>query len=184
MDARERLNQLKEKFGPAILRADLPNDSRLFVYVDPSALKAVCRYVFRDLDARYVISIGVDDRPFSGNFLVFHDFAFDKDKILVQHHHLCCRRTIRRWTASPTSSPAPTGPSARSATWSASSRWATHTRSGWCCPTAGPTDSIRCARTCTGTTCPKDYDENREFKFDETPPGLHRRAVRAVPSDA
>src|SRR5512136_3095566 len=82
MDARERLNQLKEKFGPAILRADFPNDSRLYVYVDPQALKAVCRYVFRDLDARYVISIGADDRPYSGNFLVFHDFAFDKDKIL------------------------------------------------------------------------------------------------------
>src|SRR5512135_3548018 len=82
MDARERLNQLKEKFGPAIVRADLPYDGRLFVYVEPQVLKAVCRYVFRDLDARYVISIGADDRPFSGDFLVFHDFAFDKDKIL------------------------------------------------------------------------------------------------------
>ena len=29
MTARERLNQLKEKFGPAIQRADLPGDSRL-----------------------------------------------------------------------------------------------------------------------------------------------------------
>jgi len=83
MDARERLNQLKEKFGPAIVRADLPYDGRMFVYVEPQVLKAVCRYVFRDLDARYVISIGADDRPFSGSFLVFHDFAFDKDKILL-----------------------------------------------------------------------------------------------------
>ena len=63
MDARARLNQLKEKFGSSILRADVPNDSRLYVYVDPEALKAICRYVFRDLDARYVISVGADGAP-------------------------------------------------------------------------------------------------------------------------
>jgi Ni,Fe-hydrogenase III large subunit/Ni,Fe-hydrogenase III component G len=82
MTARERLSQLKEKFGPAILRADMPADNRLFVYVEPSCLKAICQYIFRDLDARYVISIGTDDRPFSGTFLVIHDFAFDQDHLL------------------------------------------------------------------------------------------------------
>jgi Ni,Fe-hydrogenase III large subunit/Ni,Fe-hydrogenase III component G len=82
MVARDRLNQLREKFGTAILRADLPADNRLFVVVDPSAVKRICQYIFRDLDARYVISIGADDRPFSGKFLVAHDFAFDKDHVL------------------------------------------------------------------------------------------------------
>src|SRR5512137_430043 len=82
MTARERLNQLKEKFGAAIQRADLPGDTRLFVYVEPSSLKAVCQHIFRGLDARYVISIGLDDRPFSGKFLVAHDFAFDQDHLL------------------------------------------------------------------------------------------------------
>ncbi|MBM3892279.1 MAG: Fe-S-binding domain-containing protein, partial [Verrucomicrobia bacterium] len=82
MVARDKLHLLKEKFGPAILRADLPGDTRLFVYVEPSALKAVCEHIFRDLDARYVISIGADDRPFSGKFLIAHDFAFDHDHLL------------------------------------------------------------------------------------------------------
>jgi Ni,Fe-hydrogenase III large subunit/Ni,Fe-hydrogenase III component G len=82
MVARDRLNQLKEKFGSAILRADLPADNRLFVVIEPSAVKAVCLYIFRDLDARYVISIGADDRPYSGKFLVAHDFAFDRDHVL------------------------------------------------------------------------------------------------------
>ncbi len=82
MIARDRLNQLKQKFGEAIVRADLPSESRLFVYLDAAAVKPVCEYVFRDLDARYVISIGADDRPFSGKFLVAHDFAFDRDHIL------------------------------------------------------------------------------------------------------
>jgi Ni,Fe-hydrogenase III large subunit/Ni,Fe-hydrogenase III component G len=82
MVARDRLAQLKEEFGAAILRADLPGDTRLFVFIKPSAVKSVCQYIFRDLDARYVISIGVDDRPFSGKFLVVHDFAFDQDHLL------------------------------------------------------------------------------------------------------
>jgi Ni,Fe-hydrogenase III large subunit/Ni,Fe-hydrogenase III component G len=82
MIARDRLTQLKDKFGPAIRRADMPADDRLFVFIEPAAVKPVCEYVFRDLDARYVISIGIDDRPYSNSFLVAHDFAFDKDHLL------------------------------------------------------------------------------------------------------
>ncbi len=82
MIARERLNQLREKFDSAIVRADLPSDRQLFVWVQPAAVKEMCRYIFRDLDARYVISIGADDRPFSGGFVVAHNFAFDKDHVL------------------------------------------------------------------------------------------------------
>jgi len=82
MIARERLNQLEEKFGDAIERADLTGDNRLFVFVHPSALKSICKHLFRELDARYVISIGADDRPYSGQFLVAHDFAFDRDHLL------------------------------------------------------------------------------------------------------
>ncbi len=82
MDSSLKLNHLKEKFGSAIQRADLPGNNSLFVFVEPSAVKDICRYIFRDLDARYVISIGADDRPFSGSFLVAHDFAFDQDRLL------------------------------------------------------------------------------------------------------
>ena len=82
MVARERLDQLKARFGTAIVRADITGDRRLFVYVDPSSLREICAFVFRDLDARYVIGIGMDDRPFSGQYLVAHDFAFDRDHLL------------------------------------------------------------------------------------------------------
>ena len=82
MIAREKLDQLKAKWGAAIRRADLPSERCLFVFVEASALKAVCHYVFRELDARYVTSIGADDRPFSGSFLVAHNFAFDRDHLL------------------------------------------------------------------------------------------------------
>ena len=82
MIAREMFERFKQKFGPLIQRADLPSDSRLFVFIDPSSVKHVCQHIFRELDARYVASIGVDDRPFSGKFLVAHNFAFDHDHLL------------------------------------------------------------------------------------------------------
>jgi Ni,Fe-hydrogenase III large subunit/Ni,Fe-hydrogenase III component G len=82
MIAREMFEEFKARFGPLIQRADLPSDRRLFVYVDRSAVQYVCQHIFRELDARYVASIGSDDRPFSGTFLVAHNFAFDKDHLL------------------------------------------------------------------------------------------------------
>jgi Ni,Fe-hydrogenase III large subunit/Ni,Fe-hydrogenase III component G len=80
--AREMFEEFKARFGPLIQRADLPSDNRLYVFVDRSAVKYVCQHIFRELDARYVASIGSDDRPFSGTFLVAHNFAFDKDHLL------------------------------------------------------------------------------------------------------
>ena len=82
MIAREMFEEFKQRFGPLILRADLPSDSRIYVYVEPSAVRHVCQHIFRELDARYVVSIGSDDRPYSGKFLVAHNFAFDKDHLL------------------------------------------------------------------------------------------------------
>lgn len=82
MAAHLKLNQLKAEFGAAIQRADLPADNRLFLYVESAAIKPVCQHLFREMDARYIISIGADDRPYSGQFLVAHDFAFDPEHVL------------------------------------------------------------------------------------------------------
>lgn len=82
MASRNILHQLKQRFGAAIPRADVAGSDRLYVFVTPEALKDVCQFAFRDLDARYVISIGADDRPYSGKFLVAHNFAFDQQHVL------------------------------------------------------------------------------------------------------
>lgn len=82
MTAQRILGQITKLFAPAISRTDIPSDGRLFLYVEPHALRELCRHLFRGLDARYVISIGLDDRPVSGKFLVAHDFAFDREHVL------------------------------------------------------------------------------------------------------
>jgi Ni,Fe-hydrogenase III large subunit/Ni,Fe-hydrogenase III component G len=82
MPARNVLNQIKDKFEPSILRVDIPSDDRLYLYVTPGVVVDLCSYVFRNLDARYVISIGIDDRPYSGQFTVAHNFGFEREKVL------------------------------------------------------------------------------------------------------
>jgi Ni,Fe-hydrogenase III large subunit/Ni,Fe-hydrogenase III component G len=170
MDARERLNQLKEKFGPAIVRADMPNDSRLFVYVEPSVVKAVCRYVFRDLDARYVISIGADDRQFSGNFLVFHDFAFDKDKIL------CSIITEASADNPKVDCISDIIPGANWAEREISDMFGIESvghpyPKRLILPDGWPDGLHPLRKDMDWNHVPKDFDETREFKFGETPPG-------------
>jgi len=170
MIARDRLEQLKEKFGPAILRADLPSDSRLFVHVDPTAIKNVCQYIFRDLDARYVISIGIDDRPYSGNFLVAHDFAFDQD-------HLLCSLLVDLPADNPkVDSISDVVPAAN---------WAEREMRDLfgiepvghrylkrlVLPDGWPDGMHPLRKDVSWDHVPKEYDENREFKFDDPPEG-------------
>ncbi|RME95303.1 MAG: Fe-S-binding domain-containing protein [Verrucomicrobia bacterium] len=83
MKAREKERTLRERFGAAIRRTDVTSPGRWCLYVAPEAIREVCRFVFREMDARYVISVGMDDRPYSGRFLVSHNFAFDRDGILA-----------------------------------------------------------------------------------------------------
>lgn len=83
MKARATERILRERFGAAIQRADVPAANRLYLYADRRALRDLSRFVFRDLGARYVVSVGFDDRPYSGHFLVSHQFALDREGILM-----------------------------------------------------------------------------------------------------
>ncbi len=170
MKAREKLDQLKAKLGPAIRRADIPSDHCLFVFVEASALKAVCEYVFRDLDARFITSIGADDRSFSGSFLVAHNFAFDRD-------HLLCSIL----TEIPASQPCVESIS----TVVPAANWAERELrdlvgielSGHPYPKRlvlpdGWPDGVHPLRKdIPWNFVPDDYDDEREFKFDEPPEG-------------
>ncbi len=170
MIARERLNQLRDKLGPAIQRADLPADNRLFVYVSPSDVKRACECIFRDLDARYVISIGLDDRPFSGNYLVAHDFAFDKD------HLLCSVMCYLPADAPKLDSISSVVPAAN---------WAEREMRDLIgiepvghpylkrlvLPDGWPDDVHPLRKDFAWNEVPEQFDPDREFKFDEPPEG-------------
>jgi Ni,Fe-hydrogenase III large subunit/Ni,Fe-hydrogenase III component G len=170
MIARERLNQLRTRFGPAIQRADLPADGRLFVYLEPGAVRAVCAYLFRELDARYVISLGADDRPVSGHYLVAHTFAFDREQLLASV--LCYVNSQEPRLDSIT----PVVPAAN---------WAEreirdllgiepvgHTYpKRLVLPDGWPEDAHPLRKDVAWNQVPEGFDDEREFKFDDPPEG-------------
>jgi Ni,Fe-hydrogenase III large subunit/Ni,Fe-hydrogenase III component G len=81
--ARTLVSTLRGRFAGALLRVDQPADDRLLLHVAPGALRALCAHLFEACGARYITSTGADDRPFSGTFLVAHDFALDADGVLL-----------------------------------------------------------------------------------------------------
>jgi Ni,Fe-hydrogenase III large subunit/Ni,Fe-hydrogenase III component G len=170
MIARDMFEQFKQRFGPLITRADLPSDNRLFVFIDASSVKFVCQHIFRDLDARYVASIGVDDRPYSGNFLVAHNFAFDKE-------HLLCS-AIAYLPAN--------NPKIDSITdFVPAASWAEREMRDLVgiepighrypkrlvLPDGWPEDSYPLRKDVLWNQVPDGFDDTREFKFDDPPEG-------------
>ncbi len=170
MIARDMFEEFKQRFGPLITRADLPSDNRLFVFIDASSVKFVCQHIFRDLDARYVASIGVDDRPYSGNFLVAHNFAFDKE-------HLLCS-AIAYLPAN--------NPKIDSITdFVPAASWAEREMRDLVgiepighrypkrlvLPDGWPEDSYPLRKDVLWNQVPDGFDDTREFKFDDPPEG-------------
>ena len=83
MGSRDILNKIRVSYGASITRADIPAENRLLLFVKPDSVKTLANYVFRDLEGRYCVGIGMDDRPYSGDFLVFHNFALDRENVFV-----------------------------------------------------------------------------------------------------
>jgi Ni,Fe-hydrogenase III large subunit/Ni,Fe-hydrogenase III component G len=170
MPARAVLNKIKAAFNGAILRVDIPEDHRLFLYVKPESLKAVCRHVFRDLDARYIVSIGIDDRPYSGRFIVAHHFAFEKEHVLagiLVHLPADAPRVDAISDVVP------------GANWSEREFRDLVGIEPFGCPNPkrlvlpdGWPDGVHPLRKdYPWNQVPEGYDENREFPFDAPPPG-------------
>jgi Ni,Fe-hydrogenase III large subunit/Ni,Fe-hydrogenase III component G len=170
MIAREKLNQLQAALGFSIRGADLPSDRCLFVFVEASALKNVCQYVFRDMDARYVTSIGSDDRPYSGSFLLAHHFAFDQD-------HVFCSILTEVSASNPrVDSISVVVPAAN---------WAEREIQDMLgvemighpypkrlvLPDGWPEGAHPLRKDFPWNSVPEGYDDTREFKFDEPPEG-------------
>jgi len=170
MIAREKLSLLKAKFGDAIQRADMPDENRLFVFVEATVLKRICAYIFAEMDARYVISIGADDRPFSGQFLVAHDFAFD-------HDHLLC--SVLAYLAAENPKVDSISEVVPAASWAEREMrdlvGIEPVGHGYLkrlvLPDGWPKDVHPLRKDVLWNEVPEGFDENREFTFDEPPEG-------------
>jgi len=75
------LQQLKSTFGESIIEIAKKSKRRVYVTIDKNAIVPISGYIFRNLDARFMISTGVDTPR--GVMEVSHHFAFDKDNFVI-----------------------------------------------------------------------------------------------------
>ena len=71
------------RLGQDVIEVSLSPPDTLRLVIDPSAVRAATEALVRGLGARFLISIGVDRRPLSGDFGVVHLFSMDADHLFV-----------------------------------------------------------------------------------------------------
>jgi len=67
----------------ALLSATQPHADTLHFTVDRKAVRSVAGGLFQELKARFLISVGTDRRPLSGDFGIVHVFSLDADHLYV-----------------------------------------------------------------------------------------------------
>jgi Ni,Fe-hydrogenase III large subunit/Ni,Fe-hydrogenase III component G len=67
----------------ALVAATEPHADTLHFVVARSAMKSVAEGLFRQLGARFLISVGTDRRPLSGDFGIAHFFSLDAEQLYL-----------------------------------------------------------------------------------------------------
>ena len=75
MTPNELIEQLRTRFGPAIQKAEKVQSNLVMATVDRKDSVEVNRYIFHDLQARFVVAVGTDFRDVTGQFLVDYVYS-------------------------------------------------------------------------------------------------------------
>ena len=87
MNGKEFIDHITGKYGDNIIKAEEILNNQVDIWIDKSAVRNICDYIFNDMKGRFVITSGTDYRQESdGNFLVAHVFSFTDDKLFVIVH--------------------------------------------------------------------------------------------------
>jgi len=74
---------LTERLGPAVRDVRQEQTDTLRVVVEKNTIRGAASALADGLGARFLISVGSDRRPISGDFGVEHIFSFDRDALFV-----------------------------------------------------------------------------------------------------
>jgi Ni,Fe-hydrogenase III large subunit/Ni,Fe-hydrogenase III component G len=67
----------------ALLSATQPHPDTLYFAIDKRAMPAVVDGLVNEMQARFMISVGTDKRPVTGDFAILHLFSLDRDHLYV-----------------------------------------------------------------------------------------------------
>lgn len=74
---------IETRSNGAMLSATQPHPDTLHAVVDKKAIRSVADGLVNQLQARFLISVGVDKRPLNGDFGILHVFSLDREHLYV-----------------------------------------------------------------------------------------------------
>lgn len=77
------IENARQRFGPKIKEVSEPADGRVYLTIDKQDLVALAEFLFKEMDARFLITVGTDRREQNGTFEVLQIFALDEDKSFI-----------------------------------------------------------------------------------------------------
>ncbi|MBI4725776.1 hypothetical protein HY768_00885, partial [candidate division TA06 bacterium] len=83
MTKQEILSLLKAKLGPGFIAHTESIHDQLWVEVKPQSVIQAVELLHRTTKARYLVSVGSDERELKKRFGVYHLFSFDKEHFFV-----------------------------------------------------------------------------------------------------
>ncbi|MDP2806829.1 MAG: NADH-quinone oxidoreductase subunit C, partial [bacterium] len=83
MTTKEILIIIENAFKQGIIEASEIIEDQLWVKVKPNYIVKITEYLHRNTPARYLVSVGSDEREHCNRFAVYHLFSFDKDHLFV-----------------------------------------------------------------------------------------------------
>jgi Ni,Fe-hydrogenase III large subunit/Ni,Fe-hydrogenase III component G len=77
------VDEVTGRLGQSVSEVSLSQPDTVRLVIDPAAVRAATEALVRGLGARFLVSIGVDRRPLSGDYGVIHLFSMDADHLFV-----------------------------------------------------------------------------------------------------
>ncbi|MRR09508.1 hypothetical protein EG831_05430, partial [bacterium] len=83
MTKQDIVQLLKGKLGKGYIKHSEPIPDQVWVEIRPEASVPAAELLHRQTDARYLVSVGSDERELKDRFGVYHLFSFDKQHFFV-----------------------------------------------------------------------------------------------------
>ena len=81
--AAQALKTLGERIGPALREGKKLEPDLLWLHVDPEQVRVATRTIKEELGARFLITVGIDQRPQGRGYGIVHLFSFDSQRLFA-----------------------------------------------------------------------------------------------------
>lgn len=86
LTGKQLLEELKRKFENQIIYSEEKTPGKIFITIQPKSLTFLADYLLNKLGFRFVINIGTDEIPLTGDYVISYIFSLDNEKLFVCIH--------------------------------------------------------------------------------------------------